>query len=208
MFSKENSPQTIGQRIESWTPYRIEGRGAYGEVTTRNLVDDIYPSIEQGGGRNPITVIAGTNMEMMKFALNLMLSKPLHQYRISLNGDGESSGRENWTKQKKHLLDFFNVFTGRSTELRYQPWLDVKYVTWERVCLDVKTFELNEYSLLVGLINENEFETLTEYRKFEEGVIGANHSAEEADIILTTVHAAKGNYIGIKLLFSSSLSGS
>lgn len=211
--AKENSPQTIGQSTKSWVPYRIVGQGAYGEVTTRNLINDIFSGIEQEKKKS-VTVIAFKNIELLKFALNLMVQQSLEnghgsgqdnidiggdnersqiKYKIALNGKGESSGRQKWVKQKKMLADFFNIFTGRSSKLKYRPWSDVEEaITWVRVCSDLVTFELNEYSTLVDLIQEYQSETLTEYRKFEESVVDTNYSAEEADIILTTVHAAKG----------------
>jgi hypothetical protein len=101
-------------------------------------------------------------MELLKFALTLLCPKPslatdlfnrqnnsnmnrntvqkrpLHQYKISLLGKGESSGRQKWMKNKKNLIYFFNIFMKQSTKLKCEPWLDEKEpITWQRVCSDV-----------------------------------------------------------------------
>ena len=50
---KENSPQTTGEKQRTWIPYRIDGRGGcsgtgdVGEVTTANLVQQIYSTPDQ-----------------------------------------------------------------------------------------------------------------------------------------------------------------
>lgn len=217
---KENSPQTSGQKKKSWNPYRITGIGAPGYVTTVDLVHEIYPSIKQGSVKSPVTVIAFTNMELLKFALTLLcpkpnlatelskgqnnsnmnrdneLKRPSHQYKISLLGTGESSGRQKWMKNKKNLINFYNIFMKQSTEIKCKPWLDENEpITWQRVCSDVETFDLGEYRTVIDLINEFKDNTLKEFSKFEKGVIDANHRTEEADVILTTIHAAKGTYL-------------
>mmetsp|Transcript_28830 Transcript_28830/g.27623 ORF Transcript_28830/g.27623 Transcript_28830/m.27623 type:complete len:551 (+) Transcript_28830:240-1892(+) len=242
---KENSPQTIGQPKKSWNPYRMTGVGASSFVTSKNLIDEIYP---RGGGRNPVTIIAFKNMELLDYYLkfsnncheieiiehrnegsgesssedyrmppsnhehcNGIDNEVIHSnntqsqmgppppqlehppYKISLFGEGESSGKNNWIKVKNKLIDFFNIFKGCSSRLKYRPWSDVdEDITWNRVRSDVETFDLNEYSLVIELIDRCQHNTLLEYSKFEDGVMNATHSLDEADIILTTVHAAKG----------------
>jgi hypothetical protein len=75
-------------------PYRCEGKGGPGEVTSRDLVEEMF---NEAGRRQSVTVIASTNMELLEFAMNYVL----RSYEDEEGGE-EGGDRENKKARKNN----------------------------------------------------------------------------------------------------------
>jgi len=67
-----------------------------------------------------------------------------------------------------------------------------KTITWKEFIDECKDRELNKYVKPIAIIDKYGSNTIKALEAFEGEVLDKKYSAEEADIILTTCHAAKG----------------
>jgi hypothetical protein len=230
LHCKELSPQTVGKHPPTWLPYRLVGGGGEGRVTAQDLLpppahdtegegdfekEKEFPSVE--GVKEceyPVTVLAFANMELMEFALTRLLgickaSADPRPLKIAINGSGEFSGPKKWLSVKKTLQDFYKVYAGESTRLPYYPWdEDDKHVTWEDVCSDVESFELTKFVTVIQLIDRYRVTAVDMFLQFEREVLNKKHSPTDpdVDVVLSTIHAAKGMEWGRVLVLDASLS--
>jgi hypothetical protein len=68
LFCKQKSPQTTAAaniKTKTWIPYRIQGAGPAGSVTTSSLIDTI-------ADKGSVTVLAGSNVEVSYSILRMM----------------------------------------------------------------------------------------------------------------------------------------
>ena len=65
-------------------------------------------------------------------------------------------------------------------------------LTWDSFCSQVETRELNKYASTIHVVNAFRDKTMEVMALFEREVMDRKYTAEEADVILTTAHAAKG----------------
>ena len=65
-------------------------------------------------------------------------------------------------------------------------------VTWDSFCQQYREKELNKYTMSLSIVHAYEEKTPQALDSFEEHVMAKTYSEEEADIILTTCHSAKG----------------
>jgi len=115
--------------------------------------------------------------------------------KIAINGDGAGSGRRKWLTECGKIKLFFDVYTKASNTINLYPWNTMEEGTpidWEHIVADVEEFELNQYLLPIEIIKRHGPHTMERYESFKSNILDANISAEEADVILTTIHAAKG----------------
>lgn len=203
---KEFSPQR-----NLWTPYRLTGAtGNRGIVTSNCLL-----SVRDG----PVTILAPTNINLLQIALKCLLPPtlpadyssplssssssppptpfipPISSLKISINGKGEDSGPRKWKEIEKQLDSFLQVFTGQSNHLPYYPWNEEDKddcITWVRVAHDVDALELMKFKPIVELITTFKESSYEVFKTFQSQVLSKAYSADEADVILSTIHAAKG----------------
>mmetsp|Transcript_18431 Transcript_18431/g.31190 ORF Transcript_18431/g.31190 Transcript_18431/m.31190 type:complete len:1010 (+) Transcript_18431:1561-4590(+) len=220
LFAKEYSPQTnnyLFKQKKQWLPYRIEG--ARGEEESSITTDSLLGKSNEVG---TITFIARTNYALMFKAMEIMglgaldddsdgdeiMSKmmpdihvPLHLDNVPkfhINGEGDLSGLKRWRKTSKEIRHLFDVFetrtTGEGITLPEKEFPDFanKTITWKDFNEDCKNLELNKYVQPIQIISKYGKNTIKALEAFEVEVLDKKYSAEEAEIILTTCHSAKG----------------
>ena len=192
-YVKKKSSQSLGGRH-----YQIEGRGAAGSVTKKALTMD-----NRHGVRAPFTVIFRKNVTGLIFALNWIVAEAeaerAGQERLGnggrkatffLLGDGATSGKQKFRSAKKHLPDFLDLYNGETT-LDVDRWKGRGNLTYEAVVKEIADEELGDYYLTLGLIAHYGNDVMSKVHEFERRVLSCPSEAE-ADIVLTTVHQAKG----------------
>ena len=140
--------------------------------------------------------------------------------RTALNGRGDGSGAGKWRHVIKEIKHFYELWfhTGRGSDktgdsgidgfikaiapvtthtLPFSQWTDDNtgtplQVTWKSVGRDIEEREINEYRPHYTLVEELKDRTMQALEQFQDEVIGAEIKHEDADLILSTVHAAKG----------------
>jgi superfamily I DNA/RNA helicase len=116
--------------------------------------------------------------------------------KIHMNGKGESSGIKLWRRTLKLIQDVYNIYANESDSQKLDaqqfPEFAGKTVSWSSFCDEVDKRELNKYTNAVNVVNKLRHNTLQAMGEFEKHVLENKYSAQEADIILTTCHSAKG----------------
>jgi len=227
LFCKENSPQTTDNSKQLWLPYRLTGGAATsGVVTTASLLDGIGNT---GGSAHasPVTVLAFSNVELLEICIEHLftlaecdeesdlpsdLGRMNTTLKIAVNGDGENSGKKGWLSIQGKIKTFYNVYTGSSTKLPYSPWKEnpQQELNWQIVQRDVEDAENADFSKIVGIINKFGLKTMTVFENFKRNIIEPNHDPldRDVDVILSTIHGAKGMEWDNVQLFASALSTS
>ncbi|CAB9498481.1 expressed unknown protein [Seminavis robusta] len=128
--------------------------------------------------------------------------QPISFPRMHINGYGENSGRKAWLSMFKlvgAIYDLFKLQQGNnesSTTMRLPPLLFPEFagrdIDWKSFCEDVQEREMNKYSVPIAVVKAYQDHTMSAVQRFKRDVIERNYSVEDADIILTTCHAAKG----------------
>lgn len=194
--SVANSILFVKQKVSpnDWRHYRLTGgANSEGEVffSSPNVSEnEIFP----------LTVLAFSNHALLAWALQYFarqaeddrksLSKPL--LRFAVNGDGENSGRKRWLSVLKNIQACIKLYTGAANSLPDFPEFEGEEVSWDEFKEAVTTREMGKYYLHVKIVDAYKEDTATVMQAFKEDVIDANHPKEHADIILSTIHAAKG----------------
>jgi hypothetical protein len=121
---------------------------------------------------------------------------PIDIPRIALNGKGENSGARKWGGVIKSIEYLYNLFAaqGQSMKLpvQYFPDFENQEIDWKsfvKVCQDR---ELTRYATTISVVQKLQHQTMAAIRAFEVQVLQNKYSADNADVILTTCHAAKG----------------
>ena len=95
--------------------------------------------------------------------------------------------------QIRHIGHFLKVWKGDKTSLPFKEWESVEEaLDWEQVLKDIETREISKYGLHVQLIEKFKHKTQWVLDTFNELVLEKNFDHSEADVILSTIHAAKG----------------
>jgi hypothetical protein len=152
-----------------------------------------------------IVVLAFSNMDLFQYALTLM---PLDAgegewemesqdvKKIALNSSGEFSGGNLWGDVKKILGEFFSLYQGISSTLSFYPFDGEKGLSWLGVVQEVQTLDPpnQKLSSAVELVLKYEDATMRIYSKFEKYILNRRYSPLDpsVDVILSTIHAAKG----------------
>ena len=132
--------------------------------------------------------------------------------KIHLNGYGESSGRKAWLAMFKLIGAIYDLYklsfpgnddegnannsseSDRVTRLPAAvfPEFSGRDVSWSSFCSAVQEREMNKYNVPISVVNTYKHHTMDAVELFKREVVNRNYTIEEADIILTTCHAAKG----------------
>lgn len=185
---KKISPQTTSDK-PTWKPYILQGLGGPGRLRFSENICLSKSETEDG----PVTVLGFANMDLLIFALELFEKAPSDRVlKVAINGKGDSSGLSKWREVKTELRHFYNVYKGLSHKLPYYPWEEEETVSWNQVLEAVESFELSRYNVHVGLIQRYEDQTMEKFTLFENNIVNQEYSCAEADVILSTIHAAKG----------------
>ncbi len=120
--------------------------------------------------------------------------------KIHINGRGDTSGGKLWKKNMKIIRILYELSTNKD-ESKYLPmtlptefkdFADVGPVTWPFFNDMCKEKELMNYVFALSIVSTYKHNTLQAMDAFDTHVLANKWSVEDADIILTTVHSAKG----------------
>jgi hypothetical protein len=187
LFSKQFSPQTASDLSKrSWIPYRLTGCDEDSRVTMKSLLPEV--------DKKRLTVLAFSNIELLDVALNALIRFP--DLKIAIAGEGANSGKNSWDQVDKSLQDFYKLFLGEISSLpeSYTEWSDEGEITWLQVKGNCEERELNKYLQIIRLIEKYTTSTLEKFAEFKQKVMILNHHAndETVNLVLSTIHAAKG----------------
>jgi superfamily I DNA/RNA helicase len=209
LFAKEKSPQTTGY-TKTWQPYRVTGAGATtGTVTAESLLP-LWKT-------QKLTLLAHANVALLIEAVSMLgFEKPSSEDgaadgadvvpstpfdptmipKFHINGRGENSGMKKWKQVISQIEHLYRLFAAPEDGYLLPPAQFPEFanrkLTWKDFSDQVKDRELNRYTASVMVVESFRENTAKAMQMFEENVTRMNYSAEEADIILSTVHAAKG----------------
>jgi hypothetical protein len=180
--------------------------------------------------RTPVAVLAYSNVELLEICMEHLFSvddalvngegkdavgsmnTPM---KIAINGDGEKSGKGAWLFIQSKIQAFYDVFSGASNKLPYHPWkgYDNQTITWQSIQSDVESLELTDYSKIVSIIDKYEKQTIEIFKHFKSNIIDPAYSSTpdargnyDVDVILSTIHGAKGMEWDCVQVFASSMS--
>jgi len=161
------------------------------------------------GKKNKVTIIAFANLSLLIKALTLLnfgsgeekqeensTESPICIPKIHINGRGQNSGRRKWYAVFKQISFLHGLFmTGENgTSLpvkQFKEWKG-RNITWKEFVSDVELREQEKYAQSVIVVDKFRDRTMEALDLFQKEVIDKNYIASEADVILTTCHAAKG----------------
>ena len=173
LWYKEHSPQA-----KSFMPYRVSGLSPIdGEVTSESLPF-------------PFTAVGRTNAQLILRALGLLVE---HEgVKITINGDTAK-----FKKACTEVLDLLNLKNGeRPSSANFS-----KYKKYDDFLQDLTDKELTQYMMHVKLIDTYGYQLPEKMAHFQNMVLNHQYKASEADVILTTIHMAKGlEYDNVEVL--------
>ena len=203
LFCKERSPQTSQNPYKmTWRPYRVQGGSPRaGTVTGRKL----------DWKEQKFTLIAYKNATLMKEALLTMGYEmsddiedqegdngvdTLEMPKFFVNGKGSSGARKfrDMFKTIQHLFELYTAEPSSSVALPRKdfPEFNGEMITWTYFFETCTNRGLDKYATLISVVLQFKEKTMEAVRIFEEQVLEKKYSADEADVILSTCHAAKG----------------
>ena len=200
LFSKCNSPQR-----KNFTPYDIEGGAeepgqvCYHRKGTLSAIDDFLTKAREDGDEAPsVTLIAHRNSSLIVAALEYLLKYP--NARIAAyGGEGEENKKIiKWSVVCKEIELLYALFVdkGNAHVVRLQGFEDEHgdylRLTWDELMAMVEEQQMNTYSTHVSLITEYGVRTMEHVARFRKRVLNARVDPSRCDILLSTIHAAKG----------------
>ena len=201
LFAKEKSPQTTGDpnrrgRIDvapkkSWTPYRVVGGSSCaGQVFTAAACPS--RSQPQSQTRPPSRcILAYQNISLLRAVLQD--DGTVGDLKVAINGDGENSGRRKWLRVLRDIEACYSLFAGETDRLPFGEWKERSDgFSWAEWVQEVTERELSTFDLHIATIDKFERQTLQVLDSFRRSVVERRYRAEDADVIISTVHAAKG----------------
>ena len=219
LYPKEKSPQTSGKSSQNclWIPYRVTGAAGAGEVTTKPLLPDwqqrqmtLIGATNGGLMKTAMKLLGLAHLESPEDDYcefgnyvdedSKMNVSPVSIPKIHINGRGDMSGGKLWKKNMKTVRILYELWTTKD-ESEYLPmtlptefkaFADVGPVTWPFFNEICKERELMQYVFALSIVSTYKHNTLQAVDAFDTHVLANDCSVEDADIILTTVHSAKG----------------
>jgi superfamily I DNA/RNA helicase len=173
-------------------------------------------SPDDGNGRSgppahQFTLLARTNaqlvvkaLSMLGFALNrddvmfgscgdpIAYDRPEAPPRMTFATSGSGSGKAKLLKVVSEIKSFYAVYAGHSCTLDIGEWAGETDVTWNDIGISLKEGHGLEYLVHFTLVERLQHQTETALCQFQKDVLEGGHGENEADIILSTIHSAKG----------------
>ncbi|CAM9988347.1 unnamed protein product, partial [Heterosigma akashiwo] len=172
LFLKEKSPQ------KDWKPYRLSGVGQGEGQVYASTTDPRVPPRR--------TLLAWSNVSLIQAVL------PVGGRVISINGDGPNSGIKLWQKTLREVAEVY-ALTLHPGRVSFSEWDDDDFpISYDQFKRDVEEQEISKYMLHIGLVEKFQKETLKVVEEFQRAVVDKRHPPEGADLVLSTIHAAKG----------------
>jgi superfamily I DNA/RNA helicase len=211
LFAKEHSDQTAFDfqgKPKNWISCRTRAGDEQKEglVTSASIVDQ-WRTLPGG-----MTLIAKVNATLLVESLKAIgfdvmnhdssssLNAPLDCPKIHINGRGESSGLRLWKKTFKTINSIYDLYKFSKDNPLSQMQLDRsifpdfvgRQMTWNILVDECTEKELGKYQNGIHVVSMLGDRTVEGLDAFKATVIEKNYSVEEADIIVTTCHSAKG----------------
>jgi hypothetical protein len=121
---------------------------------------------------------------------------PLDLPKIHLNGKGENSGAGKWKGVFKKIGYLYKLFQAKPERLQLPaqdfPEFEGQDINWTLFVQLCESMELSKYYTIISVVQKFKGKTMQAIELFQEQVLNNKYSAEDADIILSTCHAAKG----------------
>jgi UvrD/REP helicase N-terminal domain len=217
LFAKEKSPQSMGY-TKTWQPYRVIGGGSSDcYATTESLLPKwknekvtliafanvtlLTHAVGLLGMKNEESINNGEEGDVPSLARSepqIATNFP----KIHINGRGENSGMKKWKQVTKQIEALFALFEGsldstnKNNEMSLPPRQFPEFsnlnVTWQMFTAECQDRELSKYAASIGVIEKFRLKTMQAIELFRGEVMSKSYSAEEAHVILSTCHAAKG----------------
>jgi len=192
LFMKENSPQTTGlyNKYRRWVPYRVQAvNHDPGVVTNTSLLET----------DKPYTILAWRNATLLMRALGILAksSNSGRALKIHINSGGKGSGLGPWKRVITEIEDIFHLFMNQNEshklpESTFSFW-GGEYTNWDTFVRDVHDNEdLVKYVRSIEIISKYEEDTMQCVNQFRQEIVEKKYSADEADVTISTCHAAKG----------------
>eukprot|EP01043_Picozoa_sp_COSAG02_P057325 COSAG02_NODE_6939_length_3275_cov_3.165302_1_plen_804_part_00 len=205
LFIKKKSLQTSvadggfsNKRRRLWKPYTIKGRSAYsgqvGWAEQSSLLDCGHQ----------VTILARGNATLLSACLPRVLASVAagRTLKVSVNGKGESSGLSKWTTIIKQVREFTKLWVASGPEVPVEAWrgttLDFEEfageseLTWKGALEMIEGQDLQHFTAAIALVCEHGRKSTERLAAFEEHVLKQKYTQDEADIVLSTIHSAKG----------------
>jgi hypothetical protein len=218
LFSKEYSRQTTQNNPKLWEPYRVEGSEMVNDQVCVNNIFNTWETqkVTVIARRNDTLIIMATKFFDIcngpdTSGITEIKNRKMPKFHI--NGNGKSSGPAkmfHFVEQADALFELFLVggsdtdvttisgtpeIIGSEQALFLDPKLFPEFkgreVTWTEFCSQVDDDNLTDYVVAIYLIEVWKTRTRIALRLFIDNVLDKKHTADEADIILTTCHAGE-----------------
>jgi len=158
---------------------------------TKSVIVDTVTSQNAPGIVNTAIVTESATDNSAGISLNEIRLPKIH-----INGQGASSGLQKWKTVLKEIGQLFELYktapNGMVLDRKKFHEFGGETVTWESFRKQVETRELSRYASTINVISTFGEKTMEAMDRFRTEVMDKNYPSEEADIILSTCHAAKG----------------
>jgi hypothetical protein len=222
LFCKEKSPQTTTNRPAwrpyrvkggSKTPCKVTGESllenwkerkvtviAFANVTlmmeaVRLLGFTMHQEESDGSEDEAIKLFTGEE-ESENHESEQDDTVPLDIPKIHLNGKGENSGAGKWKGVFKKIGHLYKLFEARPGAMQLPaqdfPEFESQDIDWTSFVQLCESMELSKYYTIISVVQKFREKTMEAIELFKEQVLNNKYSANDADIILSTCHAAKG----------------
>jgi len=131
-----------------------------------------------------------TDVESKELFMNLDKFPKFH-----INGEGEMSGMGRWRTATHQIRSLYELWSSRDVvalPAKHFPDFADEKLTWNGFAETCQIKEITKYEMAAAIVNTYKQNTPEALEAFEEHIMKKKYSAEEADIILTTCHSAKG----------------
>lgn len=222
LFAKENSAQTPGcsSGAKTWNPYRIQTDATKHCVVTDSSILPFWREkqitlIGYSNGGLMMAAMAAMGMGSLlqvdegdedgsenegegRYDTNVKEDNTLTSDRlpkICINGKGGNSGINKWRQTIKQITTLYQLFLVGHEGMQLPatfPEFENQPIAWDAFKKDVEAREIAKYASSIQVIDAYGSRTNEAITFFEEEVIAKRFSDDEADIVLTTCHSAKG----------------
>lgn len=221
LFAKEHSsdtPAPASNKGKTWNPYRLKGLANKDCVVTDEPILPLWTEkqitlIGFSNGGLMIAAMAAMGMGSLlgggdsdeddeksrkdrikpekKECNSITDGLP----KICINGKGEGSGIKKWRQTIKQIETLHQLYSSGMEGMQLPnnfPEFENQRMTWDAFKKDVEAREMTKYASSVQVIEAYGERTGEAISFFEEEVITKRYNEDEAHIVLTTCHSAKG----------------
>lgn len=188
-------------RARLWRPYSLSGQSPDAGQVGWQLSE---PSCSLMDGPEQVTLLAAKNHTLMAVALPRVLASVAHgsPIKVAVNGRGHGSGLGKWQDILKEVGHFARLWDlsgpnvplecKQGTTLPFREFEKETELTWDGVLEVVRQEELKHFDAVIAIVCVHQEATMGAMASFKEHVLDRRYTQEEADLVLSTIHSAKG----------------